>query len=106
IGYINFITEVTPHCDCPPYSDAPIVPDIGILASQDPIAIDKCSADLINASQGIRNSILGDANKEEALMPGFDKIKYITGRDWLRLLKLGERAGLGSLEYELVKIDV
>ncbi|MEM2028288.1 MAG: DUF362 domain-containing protein [Candidatus Bathyarchaeia archaeon] len=106
IGYINFITEVTPHCDCPPYSDTPIVSDIGILAAQDPVAIDKCSADLINASQGIRDSVLGDANKEEVLMPGFDKIKYVTGRDWLRLLRLGEKVGLGSLEYELVKIDV
>ncbi len=106
MGYINFITEVTPHCDCPPYSDAPIVPDIGIVASKDPIAIDKCSADLINAAAGLKNSILGDADKEEALMPGFDKISHITGRDWTRLLKLGERVGLGSLEYDLIKIDV
>ena len=39
-------------------------------------------------------------------MPGFDKISHITGRDWMRLLKLGERLGLGSLEYDLIKIDV
>jgi len=105
IGYINFITEVTPHCDCPPYSDAPIVPEIGIVASTDPIAIDKCSADLINAAAGLSSSLLGEAEDEEALKPGFDKIRYLTGRDWMRLLKLGEKVGLGSLEYELVKID-
>jgi len=105
IGYVNFITEVTPHCDCPPYSDAPIVPEIGIAVSLDPIAIDKCSADLINAAAGLPNSILGEAEDKDVLKPGFDKIRYLTGRDWVRLLKLGEKAGLGSLEYELVEIE-
>jgi hypothetical protein len=104
-GYMNFITEVTPHCDCPPYSDAPIVPDIGILASLDPIAIDKCSADLINAESGLKNSVLGEKGGEEALKPGFDKIRFLTGRYWLRLLELGEKAGLGSLDYELIEIN-
>ena len=105
-GYLNFITEVTPHCDCPPYSDVPIVPEIGIAASRDPIAIDKCSADLINAAVGLSNSILGEAGDEIVLKPGFDKIRRLTGKDWMRLLKLGEKMGLGSLEYELIKIDV
>jgi len=105
IGYVNFITEVTPHCDCPPYSDTPIVPEIGIVASLDPIAIDKCSADLINAAAGLSNSILGEAENKDVLKPGFDKIRFLTGRDWVRLLELGEKVGLGRLEYELVEIE-
>ena len=97
--------EVTPHCDCPQYSDAPIVPDIGILASHDPVAINKCSTDLINAKIGLTNSALGEKCDEESLKPGSDKIRLITGRDWLRLLKLREKAGLGSLDYEIIEID-
>lgn len=47
-GYINFLIRITPDSDCFPFSDAPIVPDIGILASLDPVAIDAASFDLVN----------------------------------------------------------
>ena len=39
--YVNFITQVSPACDCYGHSDAPIVPDIGILAPTDPVALDQ-----------------------------------------------------------------
>jgi len=106
MGYVNFITEVTPHCDCPPYSEMPIVPEIGIVASLDPVAVDKASADLVNASAGIAGSVLGDKGGSDVLEAGSDKIRFVTGRDWMDLLKLGERVGLGSLEYDLVTLDV
>jgi len=51
-GYMNFLIDITPDCDRFPFSDAPIVPDIGILASQDPVAIDKASYDPVNKQQG------------------------------------------------------
>ena len=106
MGYVNFITEVTPHCDCPPYSDMPIVPEIGIVASLDPVAVDKASADLVNASAGIASSVLGDKEGDNVLEAGSDKIRVVTGRDWMDLLKLGERVGLGSLQYDLINLDV
>ena len=40
-GYMNFLTHITPDCDCVPWSDAPVVPDIGILASTRPRG-DRC----------------------------------------------------------------
>ena len=46
--FINFINNVSPACDCYPYNDAPIVRDIGIVASSDPVAIDQASVDLVN----------------------------------------------------------
>ena len=46
--FINFITDVSPACDCYPYNDAPIVRDIGVVASKDPVAIDQAAADLVN----------------------------------------------------------
>src|SRR3990170_229761 len=47
-AYVNFITQVSPECDCYGHTDAPIVPDIGLLASTDPVAIDQASVDLVN----------------------------------------------------------
>ena len=58
VGFINFVINVTPDCDCLPWSDAPIVPDVGVLASKDPVAIDAASLDLVNAQRGLENSAL------------------------------------------------
>ena len=106
MGYINFITEVTPHCDCPPYSDVPIVPEIGITASSDPVAIDKASVDLVNATIGIPTSVLGDIEDSNVLKAGSDKFRYITGKDWMNLITFGEEMKLGSSEYELINLNI
>ena len=50
--FVNFITQVSPACDCYGHNDLPIVGDIGILASRDPVAIDQACADLVNAGPG------------------------------------------------------
>jgi uncharacterized Fe-S center protein len=49
--FINFINNVSPGCDCLPYNDAPIVRDIGVVASTDPVAIDQASARRFRAIQ-------------------------------------------------------
>ena len=50
--FLNFVTQVSPYCECYGYSDTPIVGDVGILASDDPVAIDQASVDLVNAQPG------------------------------------------------------
>ena len=100
IGYINFLMNITPDCDCVPWSDAPIVRDIGILASKDPVALDKASYDLVNEQEGIQHSDLKD-NYES----GKDKFKGISKNTKSTIqLTYGEKLGLGQMEYELVKI--
>ena len=54
--YLNFITQVSPACDCYGHADAPIVNDIGICASSDPVAIDQACADLVNGARGNEGS--------------------------------------------------
>lgn len=84
--YFNFLLNITPLCDCVPWSDSSIVPDIGILASTDPVAIDKASLDLIN--QG-----------------GADKFKSINKETLGEVqVNYGEEVGLGNKEYELIEI--
>ena len=94
--YINFLMDITPSCDCCPYSDNPIAPDIGILASKDPLAIDKASVDLVNAAPTLPNSMA--EGKEEKLGGMWDTSpKY--------QLDAANKKKLGSLEYEIVSVD-
>jgi uncharacterized Fe-S center protein len=98
--YLNFLIQVTPACDCCGYSDTPIVKDIGILSSEDPVAIDQASVDLVNREEGNRSSKL-PKNWE----PEGDKFRAIYPEvDWSIQLAHGEEIGLGTREYELIKI--
>ncbi|MHC1714830.1 MAG: DUF362 domain-containing protein [Acidaminococcaceae bacterium] len=98
IGYINFLVNITPDCDCVPWSDAPIVPDIGFLASDDPVAIDQASYDLVNKQLGFSDSLLC-CNCEV----GADKFHGLRSHvDGTIQLKYGEEIGMGSRDYELI----
>lgn len=97
---VNFITDVSPACDCYPTNDAPIVRDIGVLASTDPVAIDQASADLVNKEHALPGSCL-----EKNVNPGEDKFKGVYPNvEWPIQFEYAEKLGLGSREYELVKI--
>jgi uncharacterized Fe-S center protein len=98
--YLNFLMQISPACDCYGFSDAPIVNDIGILASEDPIAIDQASVDLVNGEEGNRSSKLPGAYE-----PGGDKFRAIFPKvDWNVQLIYGEEIGMGTRKYELIKI--
>jgi len=98
--FMNFITQVSPACDCYGHADAPIVNDIGICASVDPVAIDQACADLVNGARGNRGSAL-----KKGLKPGEDKFRAIYPEiSWEVQLEHGEKIGLGRRKYELVKI--
>jgi len=113
MAYVNLAYDITPHCDCFPWGDVPMVPDIGMLASRDPVAIDKACVDLINQAQGLPGSA---AEEVGALEPGTDKLSALTdwgpfkpfkrhgGPMWKAHLEWAAKAGLGSLEYELIKV--
>jgi uncharacterized Fe-S center protein len=98
--YLNFITQVSPDCDCFSHADAPIVNDIGICASTDPVALDQACADLVNAAQGNHNTALGSGFE-----PGGDKFRGVhPDIDWEIQLEHAEKIGVGNRSYELVRI--
>ncbi len=98
--YVNFITQVSPSCDCYGHSDAPIVPDIGILASTDPVALDQACADLVNQAPGMPGTAL-----QSGLEPGGDKFRGVHPKiDWETTLEHGEKIGLGLRKYTLVPL--
>jgi uncharacterized Fe-S center protein len=86
IGCLNVLLKVTKDCDCMARDQPEIVKDIGLLASTDPVAIDKCSADLCIK-----------AGKRDVFRAGYDV-------DWMLQLRHGAEIGLGSLEYDLVEL--
>ena len=98
--HINFIMDVSPQCDCWGFNDIPLVPNIGILASFDPVAIDRASADLVNKAPVMQNSILSDKYQQ-----GQDKFNIVSpATNWKSGLEYAESLGLGSQEYELIEV--
>ncbi len=98
--FINFVMQVSPACDCYPHNDAPIVRDIGILASDDPVAIDAASCDMVNNEvslpcTAIKHTLATGEDKWRALYPEID---------WNIQLDHAEKMGLGTRKYQLVKI--
>ena len=98
--YLNFITDISPACDCYGHNDAPIVRDIGIVAATDPIAIDQASVDLVNQEPALPESCLTTNTQS-----GEDKFRGVYPNiDWEIQLDYGESIGIGSRKYELIKI--
>ncbi|MGD2124889.1 MAG: DUF362 domain-containing protein [Desulfobacteraceae bacterium] len=100
VAFLNFLTHISPACDCYGHNDAPIVQDMGIVASTDPVAIDQASVDLVNGQSALENSCLSSQQG-----PGEDKFKALYPKvDWTIQLEYGEKIGLGQRDYELVNI--
>ncbi|RJR40594.1 MAG: DUF362 domain-containing protein [Desulfobacteraceae bacterium] len=98
--FLSFLTDISPACDCYGHNDAPIVPDIGILASTDPVAIDQASVDLVNRQAGLENSSL-----TENRASGEDKFGAVYPRvDWRVQIEHAAKLGMGTREYDLIRI--
>lgn len=97
------IIYVCTNCDCHSENDAPIVPNIGMLASFDPVALDKACADLVNAQTAFQNSNLG----ENILNNQTDCDNFHTNHpdtNWESQIEYGEKIDLGTSNYELLKL--
>jgi uncharacterized Fe-S center protein len=100
VGYFNFLVNVTPDCDCVPWSDAPIVPDIGFLAATDPVALDRACLDLVN-----QQAACPACKLEHGTQAGQDKFTALwQGTRGDMTFAHGEAIGLGRSDYELVRI--
>lgn len=98
--FVNFVTQVSPACDCYGFSDAPIVPDLGILASTDPVALDQACADLVIAARGLPDTAMTHGHQ-----PGGDKFRGVHPEiDWEVTLAHAEKLGLGQRAYQLARL--
>lgn len=103
--HISFIMNVSPECDCWNHNDAAIVPDLGIAASFDPVALDKACADMvIKAPIQETGNRLSDAPHHEHL-EGCDKFHLMhPDTNWQAGLEHAEKIGLGTQKYELITV--
>lgn len=101
--HISLVIDVSPNCDCHPENDMAIVPNVGMFASFDPVALDMACVDAVNAQTPLRGSAVEDAGAEtEHEHDHFQHIHPDT--NWRSCLEHGEKLGIGTREYELIKI--
>lgn len=98
--HISLVIDVSPNCDCHAENDAAIVPNVGMFASFDPVALDMACVDAVNTQPILRGSAadIGDCHDQDH----FHCIHPDT--DWMSCLEHAEKLGLGTREYELIKI--
>ena len=104
--HISLIVDVSPFCDCHAENDVPIVPNIGMAASFDPVALDEACADLVNQAPVLASSLLAEQiEKDPAGTAQHDHFHNVSpNTDWTSCLTHSEKIGLGTRSYELIKI--
>jgi len=102
--HISFMMEVSPDCDCWNFNDYPLVPNIGMAASFDPVALDQACADMVKAAPLLPSSRISDS-KSKHNHTGEDKFKMThPNTRWESGLEHAEKIGLGTRMYEVIYV--
>lgn len=110
--HISLIMNVSPECDCWGHNDVAIVPDLGMMASFDPVALDQACADMVNHAPAINTGCYNHGgehdhnNNDECSCHGTDdKFKVLhPDTDWQAGLRYAEEIGIGTRQYELIEV--
>lgn len=97
--HISILADVSPYCDCHAENDLPIIPDVGIFASFDPVALDTACTDMGNAQPVLEGSAL---SKKPQTGDHFKDMHPDT--DWRITLEHAQKMGLGQMDYELIRV--
>ncbi|MEG2159186.1 MAG: DUF362 domain-containing protein, partial [Clostridia bacterium] len=98
--HINIVMDVSPYCDCYSAPDVAIIPNVGMFASADPVALDCACADACNKMPSLPNSLLTDEHND--IEDHFTHIAPTT--NWKDTMTHAEKIGVGSMKYELITI--
>lgn len=103
--HVSLIVDVSPYCDCHGENDAPILPNIGMFASFDSLALDQACADACLAANPLPGSRLSDNMARQGFVDLGDHFRNTTPEsDWESCLVHAEKIGLGTREYELITV--
>ena len=103
--HISLIVDVSPNCDCHGENDAPILPNIGMFASTDPVALDQACADACNAAEPLPGSQLWDNLHSEGWHDCGDHFHNNRPTiDWEACLEHAQNIGLGIRAYDLIPL--
>ena len=98
--FINFLTEIQPECDCMPVADVPVIQDGGIFISDDIVAVEQASIDLLKKSSPLPGSLARDKNIAE----GADIFGGLHHKPYMIQVEEAERLGLGTRDYNIVTL--
>lgn len=104
VVYVNFLTEIQPECDCMPSADVPLMQDIGILISEDVVAIEQASIDMLRKAKPLPDSAADSAAGKEGMSGSSDILYELHKKPYIIQVEEAERLGLGSRAYELIKV--
>ena len=103
--HISLVIDVSPNCDCHAENDVAIVPNIGRFASFDPVALDQACADAVNAAPVNPASLLCDEHERHHIHDENDHFHAVhPDTNWQSALEHAEKIGIGTRQYELIKI--
>lgn len=103
--HISLVIDVSPYCDCHGENDAAIVPNVGMFASSDPVALDVACADAVNAQPVLSNSRLSEALAEDREGCCHDHFHSIfPDTNWESAIEHSVKIGIGNREYELITV--
>lgn len=101
--HISLVVDVSPNCDCHGENDVPILPNIGMFASFDPLALDQACADACLREAPLPGSQLARNMEDPNFVDRHDHFENCTPEsEWRTCLAHAEKIGLGSREYELI----
>lgn len=100
--HISLVIDVAPFCDCYANNDAAITPDIGFFASYDPVALDQACADAVSKAPIIKGTYLDEKVHGDRCDDPFHAMHEVTR--WQTTLEHAEKIGLGTRDYELIKV--
>ncbi len=101
--HISLVIDVSPNCDCHAENDLAIVPDVGMFASFDPVALDVACADAVNAQQIMPGSVLTEPSHKIHKCSDLFRFSH-PNTDWKVCIDHAVKLGLGSDEYELIQV--
>lgn len=103
--HVSLIVDVSPNCDCHAENDAPILPNIGMFASFDPLALDQACVDACLKATPLPNSQLAEAMEKEDFCDHHDHFENTTpNSEYKTCLAHAEKSGLGTRDYEIVVV--
>ena len=103
--HISLVIDVSPYCGCHGENDAAIVPNVGMFASFDPVALDVACADAVNAQPVLSNSQLSEALEKDQEKHCHDHFHSIfPDTNWESAIEHAVKIGIGNREYELVTV--
>lgn len=103
--HISLVRDISPNCDCHGENDAPILPDVGIFASFDPVALDQACVDACLHATPMPNSQLSDNLADPHWYHHHDNfLDSNPNVRWKETLEHAEKIGLGTREYELIQM--